>query len=315
MIFAYKLVSIGRSSIICKIYVRGIWAALAVLLARPVNFFRYIYDVRGDAVDEAMARGRGFWRLRLITLLENFVIRRASVVSCVSSPLSVLIHNRARLKNLPEVIPSCIDVNNFKYIEEVRKAKRYELGYADHDIVLVYSGGMARYQMIPEMLALWRKIFMVNLNIIFLIMINSDPSSLESSVGNLNDFGNRLTILKLPRSKVFDTLLAADIGFLMRENRSLNLNSSPVKFPEYLAAGLAVVSSPGVGDISDMIIQRNLGTLVKPSINMPEDEKLNDLIRNVVDNRSFYKNNALLVVRERFDWYSHSDLFKKMYTF
>ena len=152
---------------------------------------------------------------------------------------------------------------------------------------------MARYQMITEMLALWRGIFPLNSHIKFLLMINSDPLSLERSVGRLDDFGNRLTLLNLERSEVFATLIAADIGFLLREDRALNATASPVKFAEYLAGGLAVVSSPGVGDLSDRIIKRNLGVLVKPLRQSPEVPKLASFIR------SFEKRQDRLFVTER----------------
>jgi glycosyltransferase involved in cell wall biosynthesis len=235
-------------------------------------------------------------------------------VTCVSKRLASIIKERARLERLPEVIPSCIDMIDFSFDEDIRASRRSELGYTDKSIVLVYAGGMAQYQMIAEMLALWRGVLPLNNDIEFLLMINSDPPSLERSVGSLDDFGCRLKILNLPRSEVFATLSAGDIGFLIRENRTLNATASPVKFAEYLAAGLAVVSSPGVGDLSERIIKRQLGVLVKPSKEAPEIKVLSDFIRKLEIDRKSFRETALLVASEKYSWDAYKDTFHKLYT-
>ena len=311
--FAAALKSIEQSQKIERIYIRGFWAAFPILFASHMGRSSYVYDVRGDIIDETAARGRAAYRLFLIRMLENFALRRACYVSCVTKRLASIIQVRARLKTLPEVIPSCIDLSDFSFSAETRVVKRKELGYTDDDIVLVYSGGMARYQMVTEMLSLWRGIFPLNSHIKFLLMINSDPPSLERSVGTLDDFGNRLTILNLERSEVFATLVAADIGFLLREDRVLNATASPVKFAEYLAAGLAVVSSPGVGDLSDRIIKRNLGVLVKPLRQTPEAPELASFIRSFEKDRATFRNRALLAAREKYSWEAYSNTYQKLY--
>jgi glycosyltransferase involved in cell wall biosynthesis len=311
--FATALRSLKRSQKIGRIYIRGYWAAFPIFLASPMGRLSYVYDVRGECIDEAAARGSAAWRLFLIRIFETFALRRARYVSCVTNRLASVVQARARLNTLPEVIPSCIDLSDFSFSEETRTIRRTELGYTDEDIVLLYSGGMAHYQMIAEMFALWRGVFPLNRHIKFLLMINSDPPSLERSVGRLDDFGSRLTLLNLERSEVFATLIAADIGFLLREDRELNATASPVKFAEYLAAGLAVVSSPGVGDLSDRIIKRNLGVLVKPLRQSPEVPKLASFIRSFEKDRPAFRNRALLAAREKYSWEAYRDTYQKLY--
>lgn len=311
--FVIAIRNLKRSTEIGQIYIRGFWAAFPILLAAPLRRLSYVYDVRGDTIDESAARGRAPYRLFFIRKFETFALRHARFVTCVSKRLASIIQERACLEQLPEVIPSCIDMIDFSYNEDVRASKRSELGYSDKNIVLVYSGGLAQYQMIAEMLALWRGVFPLNNDIEFLLLINSDPPSLERSVGSLDDFGCRLKILNLPRSEVFATLSAGDIGFLLREERTLNATASPVKFAEYLAAGLAVVSSPGVGDLSERIIKRQLGVLVKPSKETPEVKVLSDFIHKLeIDHKSF-RDNALSTARDTYSWDAYKDTYQKLY--
>ena len=311
--FAAALKHIRSTQEVGRIYIRGFWAAFPILLAAPKRRSSYVYDVRGDIIDESAARGRAGYRLFLIRMLETFALRRAGYISCVTKRLAGIVQTRARLKTLPEVIPSCIDLSDFSFSIAQRSDRRAELGYTHEDIVFVYSGGMAQYQMIAEMLALWRGIFAFNEHVKFLLIINSDPPSLERSVGSLDDFGNRLKVMNLPRSEVFKMLSAADIGFLLRENRPLNATASPVKFAEYLAAGLAVVSSPGVGDLSDRILNRKLGVLVKPSRESPEVDKVADFILELQKDRAAIRDRALLAAREKYDWLCYHAIFEQFY--
>lgn len=311
--FAVVLTSLKRTHKVGRIYIRSFWAALSIFLASPMGQSTYVYDVRGDIIDESAARGRSAYRLFLIRMLETLALRRARYVTCVTKRLASIVRTRARLRTFPEVIPSCIDLNDFLFSEETRSARRAELGYNAEDIVFVYSGGMAHYQMILEMLALWRGVFPLNEHIKFLLMINSDPPSLERSAGSLDDFGSRLKLLNLPRSQVFATLSAVDIGFLLREDRTLNATASPVKFAEYLAAGLAVVSSPGVGDLSERINKQQLGVLVKPLIEAPEVDKLVGFINFFEQNRVSFRERALLAARERYNWEAYRNTFRTLY--
>ncbi len=188
--FSSVLKKLNRTRKIIKFYIRGLWAAFPILLAAPIRRLSYVYDVRGDSIDESIARGSARFRIFLLQSLENFALRHASCVTSVSVQLAKNIASRAGLKTLPDVIPSCIDLASFSFNQDIRATRRLELGYNDSDIVLVFSGGMAHYQMIPEMLALWRGVMSLSKSIKFLLMINSDPSSLGHSVSELNVFGS-----------------------------------------------------------------------------------------------------------------------------
>jgi glycosyltransferase involved in cell wall biosynthesis len=310
--FAAALNRIRSTQLLGSIYIRGFWAAFPIVLASPIRRLAYVYDVRGDIIDESKARGRKGYRLFLIHKLEAFALRRAVNVTCVTKKLAAIVQARAGLKTLPEVIPSCIDLTEFSFSPEQRFARRAELGYTDEDIVLVYSGGMAHYQMLAEMLALWRGLLCLK-KIKFLLLLNSDPASLERSVGNLDDFGPRMKVMNLPRSDVFKTLTAGDIGFLLREDRPLNATASPVKFAEYLAAGLAVVSSPGVGDLSDRIIKLKLGVLVKPVLTNPDVVGLAAFILEFKKDRRVVRDRILLTAMQNYAWNAHRNTYKKVY--
>ena len=59
-------------------------------------------------------------------------------------------------------------------------------------------------------------------------------------------------------------LAAADAGISFRTPGPAQSGASPIKVAEYLAAGLPVVSSAGVGDLDKIIEEERIGVVVDP---------------------------------------------------
>jgi len=74
-------------------------------------------------------------------------------------------------------------------------------------------------------------------------------------------------------------LAQCDVGVLIRDNSMTNRVASPVKFGEYLAAGLRVVISEGLGDVSDDVAQCGLGWVWKEGSPLPRLEQPTDADR------------------------------------
>ena len=56
-------------------------------------------------------------------------------------------------------------------------------------------------------------------------------------------------------------MAAADAAVILRAPDLVNRVSCPVKVGEYLAAGLPLVISPGIGDLSDLVDHHGLGVV------------------------------------------------------
>jgi glycosyltransferase involved in cell wall biosynthesis len=64
------------------------------------------------------------------------------------------------------------------------------------------------------------------------------------------------------RSEVPTYLSAADVGLSFIATTPSEASSSLIKNGEYLACGLPVVTTPGVGDYSELIARDNVGVVV-----------------------------------------------------
>lgn len=314
MLFMVKTIKIFKNKIrISNAYVRGIWGALCLILANPISTVPYVYDLRGDMLDEMKASGTGFLKSSIYIFLEKLAILYAQNLSAVSSVLKNIINKRIWTTKDICIIPSCINFNKFQITDKEILSIKTQLNILNEDIVLLYSGGLSYYQKVPEMLELWRRLHAENIGIKFILLTNSDPHSLPSGIPSLDSFGSSLQIFNLSRSEVFAMLGIADLAFLLRDDRNLNKAASPVKFAEYIASGSAVIGSPNTGDTSKHILDNNIGLLMSPS---DLDKKYNDLLNFInllkSEKKSISMRSTNLAVKY-YDWKSYKKTFNQIY--
>jgi len=296
-------------------YVRGLWGPLVLKISNFFNPIPYVYDVRGDLKDEIRAIKSNKLKQFIYTSLEAWGIKNAKRVTAVTKILSDKVSTSFSLKNEVSVIPCCINYEKFTTPENQVSYSRRLLGFSEDDMIFVYSGGLSHYQQIPAMLSLWEEFINVP-NVKFLLLTNDTPHSHPSTLNELSKFGNKLTHLSVERSRIPEILSLADIGFMLRDSRSLNSAASPVKFAEYLASGLAVVASPGTGDASKLIIEKEVGILIDPSDLVEGKKQLSQLIMKIQrDGHYVFAEKGRRVAKEFYDWKSFKSVFMNLYSF
>lgn len=80
--------------------------------------------------------------------------------------------------------------------------------------------------------------------------------------GLLTDYPDRVQCKWLAPEDVYEELCNADYGILLREDNLTNRVSSPVKFAEYLNAGLNVIISSCVKDAAEFVKAHNCGIVM-----------------------------------------------------
>jgi glycosyltransferase involved in cell wall biosynthesis len=287
-------------------YVREPWSALVHQLAFPVGGPDLIYDMRGDVAAEARFRGTSTHRRWILQRLTSRAIRHADSYAAVSSDAASVLMNSYGASEV-SVVPSCVDISKFEQAADQRDALRRELGVSESDVLLIYSGGSQEYQLLPQMFRLWESMA-DDPSVHFLALMHGSASN--DLLSRLPE--DRTTRMSVERDQVPGYLNAADIGFLLRAPHALNTVASPLKFGEYLASGLSVVSSPGVGDISHIIEERDLGVL----INADQPEISADAVRGLIDNVRNHRISRSEVAREvagdTYDWGAYVDEWKEM---
>ena len=106
---------------------------------------------------------------------------------------------------------------------------------------------------------------------------------------------------------------AANIAFLLRDDRNFNKSASPVKFAEYIASGLAVMGSPNTGDVSNSIEKNKLGILVSPKDLDRKYGELLEFIKSYTGKKHSCSARARQLAIDNYDWQSHRDELIKIY--
>ena len=139
-----------------------------------------------------------------------------------------------------------------------RPAHDARTGEGDGTLRLVYSGSSADWQsfrLLQDVLDRWlseRK----DLQVLFLSRRDAHIEALAQR------HPGRVEVQWLDHSAVARAMAACDYGIMVRERTITNQVASPTKFAEYLACGLRVITSEGLGDLSDAVDREDLGVVV-----------------------------------------------------
>lgn len=302
-----RIRQVSKSIKVKNYYVRGLWGPLVLKLAFPLKLPKYVYDVRGDLKDEFKAVQSKPAKQAIYLGLEKWGIKHAKAITAVTSVLAEKVSSLA--KREVTVIPCCVTLQSYSG-EKTSASKRNEIGFSEQDIIFIYSGGLSHYQQVPAMLDLWER-FLPDSRVKFLLLTNEDPHSHPVTLNELAKFGSRLKHFSVGRDQIPEMLKLANVGFMLRDTRSLNKAASPVKFPEYLAAGLAVAASPGTGDASELITVNNVGVLIDPA-NLEEGFQRLSYFLNEADFELIGKRSRL-VAEKYYNWSSFKENFESLY--
>ena len=278
----------------------GAYLALKLKTAFPTKHLRVIADIRGAAADE-MKYNRsklhdkflGVLKSQEMEQIEKFACNNADAIFCVSEALkNYLIEKYDIPVDRFTIIPCCVDSQKFYYDSKIRRKKRNKLGINDR-FVVTYSGSMEEAWHCPQKLidvfAHIKKIY----PLAFFLILTKQSRIAESLLQQKDIHRDDYTIFSVPHDEVPTYLMAGDLGLLLREKNLLNRVACPVKFSEYLACGLPVLISEGIGDTEE-IIQNIKSGFVYEHIDWKE-------IAKIRLNRLEWAERCVGVVKELFD--------------
>lgn len=252
------------------LHCRGLTAAqigLTVRTRRPG--VRVVFDCRGVAGPEALYAG-GFPSedgapVEMVAVARNLDTQQKAAAKA-SDGVIVVSHAMRELAlrswGVPTgrvaVTPCCAEVDESALRE--RDGTRDRLGVKDR-FVVVYCGSITPYQMVEESVDLFREILTMRPDATFL-GITPSVTLLTELLRARGVPSEKFQIISAPHSEVPKLLAAGDLAVLLRERSLVNAVASPVKFAEYLAAGIPVVLTEGIGDYSDLVRSNGVGCVL-----------------------------------------------------
>lgn len=301
--------------IICKVYSIDIIQAelsASATCARLVPNIPLITDFHSDIVPEVQMDGFPDNVVRHAASENRFALRHSTKTITVSDNLrkNLATYADVSLKNF--ILPCNFNAQPFSELTlDVRNDLRKEYGL-ENRIVLCYSGAFRVWQCIAETLDVVIRLRKLNPAYFLCIYTNDDT---EFYKDKLEQLSGHYLIKGLTRTDVPAYLSMADAGFVLRANSLVNINSSPTKTSEYLAAGMMVIATQYAGDAPDLIKDSGCG-VVLPNLEITDEEiaVLNDEIVAYVSNYENHSQRAKEFVFTHRVWKSNEEKLKKLYS-
>jgi glycosyltransferase involved in cell wall biosynthesis len=264
-------------------------AAMAWLVSRLLRK-RFIFDLRGQMAYE-YADG-GTWAadgllFRLVERAERRFIRDADALVVLTR---VLASDVAPLASCPLVIiPTCVDLDLFSQPSTFPQGEPPRMVYcgslgARYAVHLLTTCFVHARQLLPELE--------------LLILTHSDPEPLRRSLEQAGGSASRYAIVQARHQDIPRYLSKALFGVLLLEGGRSLRGACPTKIGEYLAAGLPILSSPGIGDCTELLEGNNVGVVLKDHSSEAFREGIGGLLKLLEEGLSLRARCRLIAEKE-----------------
>jgi len=242
-----------RRSRICLVHARSYVASVIAWIVTRVTQASMLFDMRGFWVDERVEGGlwsrEGWlfraakkWERRLLRDADGIVVLSRAAVPHLEAPAGTALDAPV------SVVPTCVDLEAFQPGD--RRAARASLGLPDDAFVLVYIGSFGTWYLGPETFRLAQAVAEVASPFVFVVLTKAVE---EASALVPDALRSRTRIATAAHEDVPKWLAAADAGVALVRPTFSKVASCPTKLGEYLACGLPVASTSGIGDVDEIL--------------------------------------------------------------
>lgn len=230
------------------VHVRSYVAALIALWARPKTKAKLLFDIRGFWADERVEGGiwpqsrwlyRGLYRIA--KRCERRFFAEADAVVTLTEASVPVIRSWAKRPGLDvTVIPTCVDLTRFPLTEPRAEGPR-----------LTWCGSIGTWYRFDLVSPLAERMGLS------LQVITRQTELAAAALGEA-----AATIEALPPDQVPGALRAGDVGLSLCVSSFSKVASAPTRFGEYLAAGMPVIVTPGIGDLVSIVERHRVGVVL-----------------------------------------------------
>ncbi|MBT8195305.1 MAG: hypothetical protein KJO64_02680 [Bacteroidia bacterium] len=249
------------------IIARGVFACNMALILKPLLIRKVSYDGRAAVSAEYTEYDVSPYKslLPVIKLAEKKAVIKSDFRLSVSTELIKYWENQFNYNSRQHVIiPSTVNSSwsqDLLHSQEKMEMRKL-LGLPEEKVIIVYSGSTAGWQSLDLMSDFVSKILEKQPNILFLVLSPSSPQITDFNKRFSNNFVEKWVL----HNEVEKYLKVCDYGILLRDETTTNKVASPVKFAEYLSAGLSVIISKNIGDASSFVNENNCGFVVNEKL-------------------------------------------------
>ena len=228
----------------------------------------FLFDVRGLLPDEYADAGhwrRGGLKHRLGKAMERVFYRRAKGLVFLTETIRADLVRAdpvlARRDGDLAVIPCCVDLSAYPFPPSARAADRAARGWSDRRVI-VYAGKLGMWYLDAEMARFFALARAQDPRLFLEVLTPGPAGGLREALAASGVPADAFAVRRVAPAEVPAVLAACDAGLSFIKPCFSKRSSSPTKVGEYLAAGLPVVSTAGIGDC-DRMLEGGRGVLLE----------------------------------------------------
>ncbi len=239
----------------------------------------FIYWSQGVSPEESYMRNHSKLRLKIISSIEKFALKKANCCLLVSKTQMRYYENKYNisLANKSYVMPcyNC-DINKNAFDSNDKYKKN----------VFCYAGGLAIWQCFKETAVLYKKIEEIVPNAFFKVLApdKEKVSSILDAIGVKN-----YSVSFVDQSCLNNELAECKFGFIIREDTIVNNVATPTKLSTYLSNGLIPIITKGLVDFVELFNTLQYAVVLDNLCDIDEIVKLSDMQINPHDVYMEYK--------------------------
>ncbi|HEX8351915.1 MAG TPA: glycosyltransferase [Pyrinomonadaceae bacterium] len=260
---AARAVRRGRADVLhARAHVPLAMALLARLVAPRC---RIVFDVRGLMAEEYADAGvwaEGSTMFRAVKWLERVGLGRADQVVVLTERMREwVVGEGLAAAGKVTVIPCCVGFARFDAAGVGAAAG--DGGGASGRFEVVYAGAVTGLYLLEEMAGFFKALRAVRPDAFFRVLTRAPAESVASKLRRAGLGPEDFHVAAADPAEVPAHLARARLGLSFRKPTFSQIASSPTKIPEYLAAGLPVVSNAGIGDTDELLERERVGVVVR----------------------------------------------------
>ena len=247
---------------------------------------KYLFDMRGFWPDEKKDakhwdQSKLVWRIvyKNYKKIEKKLLLNADEVISLTYAAKIEIEKKSYLSNskIVNVLPCCTDTEKYQFItDQKRRSAKQSLKINVDNYVVGYLGSMGVLYMIPELVKIFSIIKKRKPTAILLVISKSDPEIIYKELDKNKIKKRDVIIRSVSFKEVPDYLAAFNVSISLKSMTYGNIGTSPVKLGECLCSGIPVISSDGVGDVTQITESLNAGYIIRGYSNNDLDEFYNN---------------------------------------
>ncbi len=236
------------------VHARSLIPGVMGLLLKKIFKIKFLFDIRGFALEEKIVDGRlkrDALLTQILLKLESLVYKNADHIVTLTHVSKPIIHERYGVSDHQiTVIPTCANPEVFKRMSAAETLDfRWSLGFDQDDFILLHSGSVNGWVDFEAECLLFKALHLLHPQIKWLILNNGQHESIEALLlkyGVDSGYGLRAASFK----EVYQYLNVADASLFFIKPCFAKQASAPTKFAENVSCHLFSITNQGYGDMT-----------------------------------------------------------------